>query len=67
MYQLKQQMSPFFDKVSDYLPDEYHDIVLNNHKILEGFKELLTNISLEQLKILMSWKLIRSYCSYTTN
>ena len=67
MYQLKQQMSPFFDKVSDYLPDEYHDIVLNNHKILEGFKELLTNISLEQLKILMSWKLIRSYASYTTN
>jgi len=67
IYQLKQQMSPFFNSITEVLPNEYHDIVINNHKILDGFKEMLTNISLDQLKITMSWKLIRSYAPYTTN
>ena len=67
MHQLKEQMSPYFDNLSEYLPDEYHDIVINNHKIVAGFKELLTNINIEQFKLWITWRLIKSYASFTTS
>lgn len=66
MYKIKQDMSPYFDNINKLLPNEYHDIIINNHKILEAFKELIQNISLDDFKTWIQWKLIRSYAPYTT-
>lgn len=66
MYDLKQKMTPYFDNIQSYLPREYHDIVVNNHHIVDAFKELLDNTSLDELKTWLIWRIIKSYSSYTT-
>ena len=66
MDQIKREMAPYFDNISKHLPSEYHDVVINNHVILSGFSKMLSKMTLEQLQIAMSWKLIRSYAPYTT-
>ena len=65
IYALKETMSPYFNNISEIFPREYHDIVLNNHHIFNGLKNILDKYDLEQLKTWFSWKIIRNYCGYT--
>ena len=66
MYAVKKQMAPYFDSMSTFLPEEYHDIVLNNHHILDVYKKIIDEYSLGQLKLWFIWQVINSYASYTT-
>ena len=67
MYEMKNKMKPYFDNINEVFPSEYHDIILNNHHILDGFKEVIQSYSLDDLKVWFSWKVIRSYSQYTTS
>ena len=66
MYFVKEKMKPYFDSLETFLPPDYHDIVLNNHHILDGFKSVIESYSLEQLKTWFTWRVIKKNASYTT-
>ena len=66
MYFVKEKMTPYFDSMSTLLPEEYHDIVLNNHQILDAYKKIIEEYSLDQLKIWFVWQVVDSLASYTT-
>ena len=65
MYALQETMTPYFDNISNVFPDEYHDIVLNNHHIFNGFKRVIEEFSLEQLQTWFIWRTIKGYSSVT--
>lgn len=65
MYSLQETMKPYFDNITNVFPDEYHDIVLNNHHIFNGFKRVVEEFSLQQLQTWFIWRTIKGYSSVT--
>lgn len=61
------KMSPYFDEIPTIFPEDYHDITLNNHHILDGLKRVIDEFSLDQLKVWYAWKTVRGSVGYTTN
>ena len=67
IHAVREKMAPYFDNIAESLPNDYHDITLNNHHILDGMRELYENATLNELKTYMAWRVIKHYAPYMNN
>jgi len=64
---LIEKCSPFLDSLRSALPDKIHDLVVNNYSLLDTFKSVWSNTSLDDLKYWYVWKTIVGNVSYLDN
>lgn len=64
---LIEKCSPYLDSLKYILPDKIHDITVNNFSLLETFKNVWDNTSLEDLQYWYMWKTVGNYVCYLDN